>query len=232
MQADSADAPRSAPLAAQKRSPDRFCPMARSFAPRHRLPRALAGATVARTTASAANARARAGTGRGRIVSLACVRPLLSAEKCRALVFVSRQLGHASSTIALEMRGAGPQRAGCPGPQGAPTPTSRHLAKAGRPAAEARLGVWPRRLGERVCCQGANENRNGQASSNSHAIDLLAPPSLRRTLPKARAWNQVGAKTPGPARRSRWRCTRTCSAQPDHAAAARAALEASYAAMA
>ena len=47
-----------------------------------------------------------------------------------------------------------------------------------RPAAEALLGLRPRRLGERVCWQGANENRNSQASSNSHAIRSPCSPTV------------------------------------------------------
>src|SRR5437870_5155982 len=51
-QADSAEAPRIAPLAEQPRSPDLCVPIAFSFAPRHLLPRALAGMAVDRTSAS------------------------------------------------------------------------------------------------------------------------------------------------------------------------------------
>src|SRR6266446_2996098 len=52
MQADSAEAPRVAPLAEQPRSPDSLLPIAFSFAPRQPLPRALAGTPVHRTNAS------------------------------------------------------------------------------------------------------------------------------------------------------------------------------------
>src|SRR5689334_22546184 len=52
MQADSAEAPRVAPLAEQPRSPDSLLPIAFSFAPRQPLPRALAGTPVHRTSAS------------------------------------------------------------------------------------------------------------------------------------------------------------------------------------
>src|SRR6266704_3133379 len=52
MQADSAEAPRVAPLAEQPRSPDSFLRIAFSFAPRQPLPRALAGTPAHRTSAS------------------------------------------------------------------------------------------------------------------------------------------------------------------------------------
>jgi len=50
-QADSAEAPRIAPLAEQPRSPDLCVPIAFSFAPRHLLPCALAGTLMDRTSA-------------------------------------------------------------------------------------------------------------------------------------------------------------------------------------